>query len=187
MLIAQSCLTLCDPMDCSPQELQACLPLRPTNVYRTHLCSLDPTKVKVAQSCPTLQLHGCSPPGSSVHRILLARILKWVAILFFRGSSQPRYQTWVSCTTGRLFIIWLPGKPSNMAYLHLKGIIWCKHGQRNSPRKTESQKHANTHHRKKRPGSTHGMENTVPEGASPTPNPLTPAQGRNSSPEILGR
>ena len=32
----------------------------------------------------------CSPPGSSVHGILQARILKWVAISFSRGSSQPR-------------------------------------------------------------------------------------------------
>ena len=32
----------------------------------------------------------CSPPGSSVHEILQARILGWVAILFSRGSSQPR-------------------------------------------------------------------------------------------------
>ena len=31
----------------------------------------------------------CSPPGSSVHRILQARILEWVAIPFSRGSSQP--------------------------------------------------------------------------------------------------
>ena len=33
---------------------------------------------------------GCSPPGSSVHGILQARILEWVAISFSRGSSQPR-------------------------------------------------------------------------------------------------
>ena len=32
----------------------------------------------------------CSPPGSSVHGILQARMLEWVAISFFRGSSQPR-------------------------------------------------------------------------------------------------
>ena len=32
----------------------------------------------------------CSPPGSSVHGILQARILEWVAISFSRGSSQPR-------------------------------------------------------------------------------------------------
>ena len=32
----------------------------------------------------------CSPPGSSIHRILQARILEWVAISSSRGSSQPR-------------------------------------------------------------------------------------------------
>ena len=32
----------------------------------------------------------CSPPGSSVHGVLQARVLEWVAISFPRGSSQPR-------------------------------------------------------------------------------------------------
>ena len=54
VLVAKSCLTLCDPMD-------------------------------------------CGPPGSSVHGMLQARILEWVAILFSRGSSRPRDRTWVSC------------------------------------------------------------------------------------------
>ena len=45
----------------------------------------------------------CSPPGSSVHGTLQARILEWVAISFSRGSSQPRDQTWVSHMAGRLF------------------------------------------------------------------------------------
>ena len=50
-----------------------------------------------AQSCPTpLDPTDCSPPGSSVHGILLARILKWVAISYSRGSSQPKDQTRVS-------------------------------------------------------------------------------------------
>ena len=45
----------------------------------------------VTQSCPTLcDLMECGPPGSSVHRILQARILEWVAIPFSRGSSEPR-------------------------------------------------------------------------------------------------
>ena len=52
--VTQSCLTLCDPMD-------------------------------------------CSLPGSSVHGIFQARVLEWVAISFSRGSSWPRYQTWVFC------------------------------------------------------------------------------------------
>ena len=45
----------------------------------------------------------CGPPGSSVHRILQARIRKQVAISFSKGSSRTRDQTWVSCTAGRLY------------------------------------------------------------------------------------
>ena len=42
------------------------------------------------QSCPTLwDTMGCSPLGSSDHRILQARILEWIAIPFSRGSSWP--------------------------------------------------------------------------------------------------
>ena len=48
----------------------------------------------------------CSLPGSSVHGILQARILEWIAIPFSRGSSQPRDGTWVSHIAGRLFTIW---------------------------------------------------------------------------------
>ena len=61
-LVTQSCLTLCDPMD-------------------------------------------CSPPGSSVHGILQARILECIAIPFSRGSSQPRDRTQVSCIAGRLYLM----------------------------------------------------------------------------------
>ena len=56
---------------------------------------LKPLKVKalVAQSCATLcDPMDCSLPGSSVHGILQARILEWVAILFSKGSSPPRDQ-----------------------------------------------------------------------------------------------
>ena len=48
----------------------------------------------------------CSPPGSSVHGILQARILEWVVISFSRGSSPPINQTWVSCIAGRFFTNW---------------------------------------------------------------------------------
>ena len=47
-----------------------------------------------------------SSPGSFVHGILQARILKWAAISFSRGSSQPRDWTCISCTAGRFFTIW---------------------------------------------------------------------------------
>ena len=42
--------------------------------------------MKVAQLCPTL----CDPMDCTVHAILQARILEWVAVPFSRGSSQPR-------------------------------------------------------------------------------------------------
>ena len=66
-------------------------------------------KVKelVAQLCPTLcDPMDCSLPGSSIHGILQARILDWVAIPFSRGSSWFRDWTQVSCITGRFFTIW---------------------------------------------------------------------------------
>ena len=63
VLINQSCLTLCDPMD-------------------------------------------YSPPGSSVHGILQATILEWVAMPSSRGSSQPRDQTQISWIAGKFFTIW---------------------------------------------------------------------------------
>jgi len=47
----------------------------------------------------------CSPPGYTVHGILQARTLEWVAILYSRGSSQPRDQSHVSSSAGRFFTI----------------------------------------------------------------------------------
>ena len=46
--------------------------------------------VKVAQSCPT----PCDPMDCTVHRVLQARILEWVAVPFSRGSSQSRWLQW---------------------------------------------------------------------------------------------
>ena len=66
-LVTQTCLTLCDPMD-------------------------------------------CSPPGSSVHGSLQARILKWVVISFSRISSQPADWTHVSslsCTGRQILYCWV--------------------------------------------------------------------------------
>ena len=68
------------------------------------LPSRHEVKVKIAQSCPTLcDPMDCSLPGSSAHEILQARILEWIAVLFFKGSSRPRDRTQVSCIPGRRF------------------------------------------------------------------------------------
>ena len=130
-LVAQPCPTLCDPMDCSPPVflcpwdfpgkntgvgwhalLQGVFPTQGLNPLLLHLQVgtlplAPPGKPQlqfslVTQSCPTL-CDPIDPPGSSVHGILQARILVWVAIPFFRGSSLP----WVSCTAGTF----LPTKP----------------------------------------------------------------------------
>ena len=55
----------------------------------------------------SLQPHGCSLPGSSIHGIFQAGVLEWGAIAFFRGSSQPRDWTQVSRIIGRHFTIWV--------------------------------------------------------------------------------
>ena len=60
VLVTYSCLSLCDPLD-------------------------------------------CSPPGSSIYRILQARILNWVSISFSRGSSWSRNRTQVSLIADRFF------------------------------------------------------------------------------------
>ena len=59
-------------------------------------------EIEVTQSCLTL-CDPVDPPGSSVHGILQARILEWVAISFSRRSCRPRDQTQVSYTAGRCF------------------------------------------------------------------------------------
>ena len=66
----------------------------------------------VSKSCPTLTIPWTvACPGCSVHRILQARILEWVAISFSRGSSLPRNQTGVSCIAGRFFTSWAMREP----------------------------------------------------------------------------
>ena len=82
-------------------------------------------KVLVAQFCPTL----CNPmdfssPGSSVHGIVQARILEWVAIIFSRGSSQPRNPT----IYGLLQLLRARKQPW-YSWLHLVDIPGDKTGQ----------------------------------------------------------
>ena len=98
------------------------------NPLGLHVCMLSRSVGSVFATPWTLP-----PPGSSVHRILQARILEWVAISFFwktlsriknsgliardwvlalvlllpsMWTSKPRDQTWVSCITSRFFAGW---------------------------------------------------------------------------------
>jgi len=80
-------------------------------------------KVLVAQSCPTLcDPVDCSPPGSSVHGILQARILEWAAISFSRRPSRPRDRTQVSCITGGFFTSWACREAQNL-WAYSKNLI----------------------------------------------------------------
>ena len=74
------------------------------SLQHIHLVISSPRKVKVKvdQSCPTL----CDLMDYTVHGILQARILEWVAFPFSKGSSQPRDRAQVSLIAGRLFTSW---------------------------------------------------------------------------------
>ena len=64
--------------------------------------------------------HAYSPPGSSVHGILQAGVLEWVAISFSRGSSWPRDWTCVSCNSynGRQVLYhYTTGEACTVAYV----------------------------------------------------------------------
>ena len=76
-------------------------------------------KVKVTQSCLIL----CDPKDYTVHGILQARILEWVAVPFSRGSSQPRDRTQVSHIAGGFFTSWATREAPRMHK-------WCKRQQR---------------------------------------------------------
>ena len=78
--------------------------------------------VLVSQLCLTFcDPTDCSLLGSSVHGILQARILEWVAFPFSRGSSQPRDRTWVPCIAGRFFTVWPTGKSLYFRQI----IVYC--------------------------------------------------------------
>ena len=86
--VAQLCPILCDPLNCSAP-----------GSYGLHYLPERKWKGKVTQSCPTL----CDPMDYTVHGILQAWILEWVAFPFSRGSSQPRDRSQVSHITGGFF------------------------------------------------------------------------------------
>ena len=80
--------------------------------YPLWLPYLECVHAQSLQLCPSL----CDPmdrslPGSSVHEIFQARVLKWIAMPSSRGSFWLRDRTWVPCITGGFFTAEPPGKP----------------------------------------------------------------------------
>ena len=77
------------------------------STLKTKIMASSPSVKSESVSCSvTSDSLDCGSPGSSVHGILQARILEWVAILFSRESFQPRDRTWVSCIASRFFTVW---------------------------------------------------------------------------------
>ena len=70
------------------------------------------------------------PPGSSVHGILQARILEWVAMPSSRGSSRPRDRTHVYCVccSGRILYTWGQSLEENKCKLPRVPSVWCHTG-----------------------------------------------------------
>ena len=74
--------------------------------------------VVVTQSCPTpCDPTDCSPPGSSVHGVLQARILEWIAIPFSRGSSDPEVKPRSPALQADSLMSELQGSPSLFNFL----------------------------------------------------------------------
>ena len=88
------------------------------SIYYTSCCCCSVTKL-----CPTLcNPMDCSPPDSSFHGILQARILAWVAIFFSRGSSRLKDWTRVSCTGRQILYHWVTREaPNYVVFEHLSG------------------------------------------------------------------
>ena len=81
------------PLSTSLSLFLICKQVHLSQLSRFHAC----VHAKSLQSCPTpCDPMDQSPPYSSVHRILQARILQWVAMPSSRASSRPRNQTCIS-------------------------------------------------------------------------------------------
>ena len=77
------------------------------------IIALEVLEVKVAQLCLTL----CNPMDYTVHGILQARTLEWLAFPFSRGSSQSRNQTQVSRIVGGFFTSWATREDESILYV----------------------------------------------------------------------
>ena len=105
--------------------------------YHMMILIVEPNKILIqvkvkrlaAQSCLTLcNPMDCSLPVSSVHGILQARILEWVAIPFSRGSSSRRGWTHSSCTGGQILYLLSHLESSHTATFKKRGEVVSQTG-----------------------------------------------------------
>ena len=120
-----------DRADCADRERAPKYKKRKSHLKECVLCEYFGIRVKGC--CTHSQTHSHThshshtlydpmdyrPPGSSVHGLLQERILEWVAIPFFRGSSWPRGQTQVSDIADGLFTVWATREALPFSYLHI--------------------------------------------------------------------
>ena len=91
--------------------------------WRTGTFPLSFSFVLTIQSCPALcDPMDCNPPGFSVHEILQARILEWVAMCFSRGSSNPGIEHRYPALQADSLPSEPPGKPWGYRCLPLLGV-----------------------------------------------------------------
>ena len=119
--LLQSCPTLCNPIDSSPWLPRPWdSPGKNTGAGCHFLlqCVKVKSESEIAQSCPILSNPmDCSLPGSSVHGILQARILEWVAISFSMIRHTPTQTPYVILPLKLLKIFTL---------LFLNSFLYCK-------------------------------------------------------------
>ena len=143
--VAQSCPTLCDPMDCSPtgSSVHGDSPGENTGVgFHALLQGIFP-------------MQGWNPGLPCCGQILYQlshqegpRILEWVACPFSRGSSQPRSRTGVSFTAGWFFTNWVTREAPAWVYRDLNkwksvclslSLVWVLHIASRSTSLSESE------------------------------------------------
>jgi len=93
VLVAQSCPTLCNPIDCSPPgpSIHGILQARTLEWVAMSFSKRNCQKKEsdVTQSCPTLcNPMDCSLPDSSIHGIFQARVLEWGAVAFSKKNQH---------------------------------------------------------------------------------------------------
>ena len=118
--VAQSCLTLCNPMGCSLSDSSV------HEILQARILEW----VAVPFSRGIFSTQGSNPGLPHCRRILYhlshqgsSRILDWVAYPFSRGSSWPRCRTGISCTAGRFFTSWATRDLRRKTMTNLESIL----------------------------------------------------------------
>ena len=100
-VLRPTCPRACAPQPEKPQQWAACTPQPESSPQGM-------TKTECTRECGSCSVvsDSATPMDCTVHGILQARILQWVAVPFSRGNSQPRDRTQVSRIAGGFFPSW---------------------------------------------------------------------------------